>query len=59
MARKPPPPRTKPPTPAQRSGVEAQPLLAKVMLRVAAKHADPAMRAAGARLAKMAKGEQR
>ena len=36
---------------------EAQALLAKMMLRVATKHADPAMRDAGERLAKVAKAK--
>ena len=54
MPRKPPPP-AKPPVPAQGSSADAQALLAKVMLRLGRKHADPAMRAAGERLSRLAK----
>ena len=55
MVRKKPAPPAKPPEPAQGSAPEAQALLAKVMLRVGAKHDDDAMRDAGERLAKAAK----
>ena len=48
MPRKP-PSAAKLPKPAQRGAAEAQALLAKVMLRVANKHGDDAMRAAGER----------
>ena len=41
--------------PSRHSAPEAQELLSRVMLRVAEKHDDPAMRAAGERLAKVAK----
>jgi hypothetical protein len=44
----------KPPEPP-RSAPEAQELLARVMLRVAEKHDDAAMRDAGERLARVAK----
>jgi hypothetical protein len=56
MPRKKPPPPAKPPVPAQRSSPDAQALLAKLMLRVADKHDDPAMRDAGERLGEIAKG---
>ena len=60
MAKKPPAPPAKPPVPAQGSAPEAQVLLARIMLRLADKHGDPAMRDAGERLAaRVAKGEQR
>ena len=49
-------PATKPPEPP-RSSAEAQELLARVMLRVAERYGDDAMRAAGERLARAAKGE--
>jgi len=47
-------PPAKPPEPSRSSTEGAQKLLARVMLRVADKHDDPAMRAAGERLAKAA-----
>ena len=47
----------KPPKPAQRSSQAAQELLARVMLRVGRRHGDDALRAAGARLAKVAKAK--
>jgi hypothetical protein len=59
MTRNKPAPAAKPPVPAQRSAPEARAMLARVMLRVAEKHGDDAMRAAGERLAKAAKGGQR
>ena len=54
MPRKKPPPPAKPPKPAQ-SDPAAQAMLARVMLRVGRRHGDDAMRAAGERLAKVAK----
>ena len=54
--RKMPPSAAKPPKPAPGGSPDAQALVAKLLLRGAARHGDPAMRAAGARLAKVAKG---
>jgi hypothetical protein len=56
MPRKKTPPAAKPPAPAQ-SAPAAQAMLARIMLRLAEKHGDAAMRDAGERL--LAKAEQR
>ena len=55
MPRKKPATVAKPPESPQGSSVEAQALLVRVLLRVAEKHDDPAMRDVGERLSKVAK----